>query len=109
MMAATTTWLTDNTTFVAVLASLKIGKANEAIRPIVVRATNHDRGRRDHRWHAAANAVPATPPSRSAAKAMLITGMRANSSSKTSVSSIGTPAARAAAYTRTLAIAAISA
>jgi hypothetical protein len=40
---------------------------------------------------------------------MFITGMRANSSSKTSVSSIGTPAARAAAYTTTLAAAATSA
>jgi hypothetical protein len=40
---------------------------------------------------------------------MFITGIRANSSSNTSVSSIGTPAARAVAYTMMLAAAATSA
>jgi hypothetical protein len=81
---------------VAALASLMMGRTNDAIRPIVVSVTKDDRGRCDHRRHATASAVPAAPPSRSAANAMLITGMRVNSSSKTSVISIGTPAARAA-------------
>jgi hypothetical protein len=40
---------------------------------------------------------------------MFIIGIRAKWSSNTSVSSIGTPVARAAAYTRTLAAAATSA
>jgi hypothetical protein len=40
---------------------------------------------------------------------MFITGIRANSSSNTSVSSIGTPATRAATYTMMLAAAATSA
>src|SRR5262245_51348488 len=109
MMIATMTWLVDRTTFVAVLASLVMGRANEAIRPVIANVRKDDRGRLVHRRHAAASAVPAAPPSRRAAHAMFITGIRAKWSSNTSVSSIGTPAARAARYTMTLASAATSA
>jgi hypothetical protein len=67
MNAATTTWLIDNTTFVAVLASLAIGRMKEASRPIVARATNAAGGREAQRRHAAANTVPVSPPSNRAA------------------------------------------
>jgi hypothetical protein len=109
MMIATTTWLNAKTTLVAVLASLVMGSAKDAMSPAIASATKYDRGRLVHRRHAAASAVPAKPPSRRAAHAMFITGIRANWSSNTSVSSIGTPAARAATYTMTLEAAATSA
>jgi transposase InsO family protein len=44
MMTATTTWLIDRTTFVAVLASLTIGREKEAMRPIMVSVTKDSRG-----------------------------------------------------------------
>src|SRR5262249_25021845 len=108
-MIATTTWLIDKTTLVAVLASLVMGRANETMRPVIASVTKDDRGCLVHRRHAVASAVPATPPSRRAPHPMFVTGIRANLSSNTSVSSIGTPAARAATYMMTLAVAATSA
>src|SRR6266508_6717367 len=66
MMIATTTWLIDKTTFVAVLASLVMGRAKEAMRPVIASATKYNRGRLVHRRHAAASAVPATHSGRAA-------------------------------------------
>ncbi|TDB87902.1 hypothetical protein E1264_13130 [Actinomadura sp. KC216] len=63
MMIATTMWLIDRTTLVAVVPSLMMGRTKEAMRPINVSATDDDRGRLAHRRHAAA---PATAPAHQA-------------------------------------------
>jgi hypothetical protein len=77
MIAATTRWLNDNTTLVAALASLVIGRMKEAARPSIASATKAGRGRRAHRRQAAASTVPDSAPSSSAAQAMFSMGMRA--------------------------------
>jgi DNA-binding MarR family transcriptional regulator len=83
MMIATMTWLIARTTLVPVLASLVIGSAKDAMSPAVANARKYGRGRPAHLRQAAASRVPATPPSRRAAQAMFIIGMRANRSSNT--------------------------
>jgi hypothetical protein len=48
MMAATTTWLIDKATLVAVRASLPTGQANEAMSPTIASARKAVRGRLAH-------------------------------------------------------------